>query len=328
MIRHNRGARAGRWALALAAALLAATTCATAQAQDPQGHLVYLMEHEDPPQCYSPPCRSDDLEPGPQYDWIETARADGSERRALTPSGPAGQHHRSCRDGQPRFLGTPRVSPNGRLIARPYCHKILLTDLSGGLVQTLSIPGDVFALDWSPSGRRIAAQTYNGPGDKPRLYVVDRNDNAHRAIATEAGSDVRWWAHRDLIAYKDISRDGGVTLVTPGGRIVHRVKGDVDGFDLSPTDRRIAYPCKSGACVMRFDGSHRHVLTGRCVHDMLLASVAWSPDGHWIACLSPRAVVVVDLSSDRYRVIRQLRDGDAFEAAYDLDWGPAPASPR
>jgi hypothetical protein len=104
------------------------------------------------------------------------------------------------------------------------------------------------------------------------------------------------------------------------------VKGEIGDFDLSPTDRRIAFPCKRGACVIRFDGSHRHVLSGRCVHETFLASVAWSPDGHWIACVRPRAVVALDPRSDRYRVIRRLNRGDTYEAAFDLDWGPAPAS--
>jgi hypothetical protein len=314
---------------ATAAALTgaAASGSATEQAVEPQGRLVYTMEHEEPPQCYSPPCdRSDDLEPGPQTDWIETARADGTDRRRLTPVR-TGSRDGFCPSGQPRFLGTPRISPNGRLIAFPHCHKILLRDLQGHLVQKLSIPGDAVGLDWAPGGHRLAVQTYDGPGDKPRLYVVGRKHNHHRAIATEAASEVRWSPRRDLIAYLQVGTLH-LVVVRPNGHVVHTIKREIDGFDFSPFDRRIAFPCREGACVERIDGTHRHVLTGRCVHDTLLTSVAWSPDGRWLACLRPRAVVVVDLRTDSFRVIRPLRRDETYEAAYDLDWGPPPQPAR
>lgn len=322
--------RASALLTAAAVALLALATSGPATAGDaePQGRLVYTMEYDGPPQCYDPPCREDDLEPGPQYDWIETSLADGSQRRALTPPGPAGQRHRFCHDGQPRFLGTPRISPDGRLIARGYCHKVLIEKLDGRLVQTLTVPGDAVGLDWGPGGRRLAVQTYASPGDTDRLYMVDRKSNRHRSIARDAGSAVRWSARYDVIAYWHVP-NGHTVLVRPDGHVVGRIERDeTDGFDITPTDRRIAYPCHRGACVMRFDGTHRHVLTGRCAHDSVLRSVAWAPDGRSLACVRAGGIAVVDLATDRYRIVRPLRHDETYEDAFDLDWGPAPQPGR
>jgi dipeptidyl aminopeptidase/acylaminoacyl peptidase len=317
-----------RISLIAAGALAAAPAVAPAAVSAPEGRLAYILEHEGPPQCYSPPCTGDDdLEPGEQYEWIETVRADGSDRRALTPTGPASNRGRWCRDGQPRFLGTPRISPDGRLIARGFCHKVLIERLDRHVVQTLRVPGDAVGLAWAPDGRRLAVQTYNSPGDTDRLYVVDRKDGSHRSIADWAGSSVSWSPRYDLIAFWEVPT-GHTIVARSNGHVVHRIeRGETYGFDLSPLDRRIAYPCKRGACVERVDGTHRHVLTGRCTHDPL-GSVAWSPDGRSLACLGPGGVIAVDLKTDQVRLIRHLSRGETYEYADDLDWGPAPAPAR
>jgi hypothetical protein len=280
---------------------------------DPPGRLVYGVEHEDPPECYDPPCDPYDYEPGEQSQWNETVLADGSERRRITPVRTGAT---SCPNWRPAFGGYPQLSPTGQLIALGHCGAVVIRNPQGGIEDSVSFPGNVYTAAWSPDERSLAVSAESSDGDVQPIRVVDLEDGSRRKISKRHATNVRW-SSRNRIGFWDAAR---VVVVKPGGKVLHRVKADSE-FDWTADGRRLIFPCPKGVCVVRADGTHRHLLTDRCGRG-LLASVAASPDGRWIACTRGRDIVAVRLADDAVRVIRK-GGGPGYHLFYSLDWAPA-----
>jgi hypothetical protein len=285
---------------------------------EPSGRLVYGVEHEDPPECYDPPCEPYDYEPGAQSQWNETVLADGSGRRRITPKRTGTT---SCPNWRPAFGGYPQFDSTGRLIALGHCGAVVIRNPQGGIEDSVELPGNVMMAAFSPDGRTLAVSWESSDGDLQPIRVVDLEDGSRRTISKHYATDVRW-SSLNRIAFWDVQLQR-VAVVKPGGKVLHRVKADAD-FDWAADGRRILYPCAKGVCVVRVDGTHRHLVTDRCGRG-LLASVAASPDGRWVACTRGRDIVAVRLADDAVRVIRRGA-GPGYHLFYSLDWAPADQS--
>jgi hypothetical protein len=280
---------------------------------EPSGRLVYMVGHEDPPQCLDPPCRSDDLEPGAQSHWIETALANGDDRRRLTPVRTGTD---TCRNGRPAFGGYPQISPTGRLIAIGHCSGVVMRNPHGRVERRVHFPGNVFTASWSPDEHALAVSSEASSGDLQPVRVVDLANGRRHKLNHHSVTEVRW-SRRNLIGFWDVTLQR-VAVLRPTGKVVSRLKHVDSNFAWAADGRRLAYPCAKGICVVRADGTHRHVVTRRCGQGDL-PYVAWSPDGHWVACERGRDLVAVRIKDGAIRVIRKNGPGDLVAS---VDWGP------
>ncbi|MBS1856972.1 MAG: PD40 domain-containing protein [Acidobacteria bacterium] len=177
-------------------------------------------------------------------------------------------------------------------------------------IQVRGEPAQVLlAPEFSPDGRRVAFTAISPSA--PAIFIVPAAGGiAVRATGGSAGEtsptwspDGEWLAFRTWI-------DGNQTLVRARIGSAGAVQ-QLAPFccsqsmpEWSPTGQWIAFPGESGAIhIIRADGGGGRLLGGR-------GTVAWSRDGRTLYRLDPamRALVAVDVSSGRERVLRPLGD--------------------
>ncbi len=148
---------------------------------------------------------------------------------------------------------------------------------------------------FSPDGRQIVSDTahwrYPEDGEPPGIWRAASHGYAHTRLAT--GLQPRWSPDGRTIAYLSPSaagpaRERGLLLMRARtGALIRQVASVPDGtdfgaFDWSPAARAVAFSRADGVWTVPVDGSaapERVAVTTRVPP----RSVAWSPDGRWIA---------------------------------------------
>jgi Tol biopolymer transport system component len=226
----------------------------------------------------------------------------------------------------------PAWLPGGKRIAYlgPAAHpvSVVVADVTGPAHRcaVASVPpGDTLEeVGWGADGRIVYADT------NYTLFSLDRKSGKTREIGTELGvvgngeSVFSLSRNRREVAFTANCRCAvqqgtrvGVTSVT-GGRVWWLSRpwpGRAEAPSFSPDENRVAFEIPSGIAV---EPTHRgriktFPIAGRCL------STAWSPNGRWIACLSPGggAYSTLDLINTGTGRTRALAS-----SVVDFSWAP------
>jgi Tol biopolymer transport system component len=166
-------------------------------------------------------------------------------------------------------------------------------------------------VSWSPDGELIAFDTDGTQHVEPGTYVVPV-DGSSAPTYVGRGFSPSWSPDGKRLAFSGLpaSSDGCTILVV-----------DVEGGDpqpltygwrptWSPDGARIAFLRKDGVYVVNPDGSgEKRVLEIERPYDRPLETIAWSPDGQWLA-----------FSRDRTYLV----DLEGNLPGADLGWGAEP----
>jgi dipeptidyl aminopeptidase/acylaminoacyl peptidase len=192
-----------------------------------------------------------------------------------------------------RFVGDPRISPDGSKIA--YVHisvdeekdnyrsAIWLADTAGGEPRRLT-SGDArdFAPRWSPDGSRLAFLSTRR-GSPPQIYVLRLDGGEARQVTTLEGgaSNVEWSPDGRALAFTSaVDAKQAGQPETPAGkerapkeRVVTRLtfRADARGYLPEGFTHIFTVPAEGG--------EPKQLTSG----DFDDGSPVWSPDGRWIA---------------------------------------------
>jgi TolB protein len=153
--------------------------------------------------------------------------------------------------------------------------------------------------DYSPDGRKIAFDGFQGSDPNDEIYVVNAGGGALTALTSCAGypagcfnSYPAWSPDGRKIAFihgDDADADGNVineqvwVMAADGSNKTQLTSTDTDHDqtpDWSPDGRKLAFEAGGHIFTMRADGSHQTQLTFGDGFDF---GTAWSPDGGRIA---------------------------------------------
>jgi Tol biopolymer transport system component len=210
----------------------------------------------------------------------------------------------ACRD----YDGTMALSPDGHTLAvavpDPNWLHVFLVDLRSGAVKRLTQSNCDAYPAWSPSGTSVALihQGY-------RLTLIDRSGRHRRHVRGSdlATNSVQWAANGTLIyGIEDVNGFGGDlsfyigSIPARGGKERHPIH-HARYPALSPSGDEVAYVTESTnyLYVSRYpDGTPRLVL-----HHEGMSSLAWSPDGRWIAFHTPKGISIVTAGGRDLRLV-------------------------
>jgi Tol biopolymer transport system component len=299
------------------AAMTVILSFAPAQAAPPRnGVIAYSFVEQPDGTCDG----CGDRPPGSGRSWIEIVHADATHRRRLPcTTGLLA----ACRDRLPRF------SSDGKRLAILNNEEIVITGLHGEVARR--IPASAGSMAWAPGGDRIAyTQSFLDSDNAVHHAVfVTRLGGSARPLAPAADADAfgLTWSARGVLAWERVDGRRGVYTSGPRGQDVHRILPAQDLPRLprwSYDGRHLAYACGSALCAVRADGSGRRVLTRHCDMEFDPGGwMAWSPDGRYVACMSPRSgnLITVRLATQERRVVRKRPDSGDFLPT-DVDWRP------
>jgi Tol biopolymer transport system component len=212
------------------------------------------------------------------------------------------------------LMSTPRVSPNGRLVAFggqrcPRCGvRLMLAPTAGGKARPLLSRASEPA--WAPSGRRLAFVRVTG-GRRSNglpLYLVDRNGAHLRKLDVDVEKDEREEAHELQLFHNPTFAPGGnalafeleveeeqqvfvLNLKTHVARQLTEHSRGATQPSFSPDGREIVYACarKSGShdiCAIKLDGSDARTIVSTPGDD---SYPTVSPDGRRVVFSSNAA---------------------------------------
>ncbi|HYH87460.1 MAG TPA: Ig-like domain-containing protein [Pyrinomonadaceae bacterium] len=215
------------------------------------------------------------ISPGRFYTWspdsrfiayefnqaIYISRADGSEKRKVTPAG--------------RFASNPSWSPDGTKIAflgwgSDFIEEVYISNTDGTGQQKLTTDGaQKQEAAWSPDGRFIAyiQRTSSGIFD---VYVVSPGGGVPTKIS---GSDAFNWdlvwlpdGSGVLTTYEGINRNGSsIYLFDPAGGAPRQITNNGDVWDWGPSvsqdGSKLAYASDDGLFVVNIDGTDNKLIS-------------------------------------------------------------------
>lgn len=219
-------------------------------------------------------------------------------------------------------VGTPRVSPDGKLVAYSvsrYCAEkekrigdIHLVPFAGGESRQLtSSPGIESGYVWSPDGTKLAFSASREGDEHSQIYVIDIRGGEAKRVTSLDGTAVHplWSPDGEYIAFysavgelytKEEKKAFGDVRYAKHPRFYHLGRGWDDG-----SRRRIFVVSANG-------GEARQLTDGECA-DEGDHSMAWSPDSQRIAFVSNRSsewwntidtnIYVVDVKKGKTRQI-------------------------
>lgn len=263
---------------------------------------------------------------------------------------------------------SPVWSPNGQRVAFlrppatpacPGCSLILnqdalvVGDIKSGAVRTVVAPqdrrfgyansdADLMGVSWSPDGRQLVFEYFNGIGHGVQdLYTV-RDDGSNLRLVAHLGAIPNGgaaavdpaWSTRNWIALTRTSPPGrrhglfarhvNIWMVRPNGRELHAVThAGGESAAWSPSGLTLAYVCGSWLCTVRPGGARRLIVRNGTLP-------AWSPDGRRLALVGNRGTFIARPDGSDLDLIRR-RDGRTCTQTTSrgcspgsLDWQPLP----
>jgi Tol biopolymer transport system component len=182
----------------------------------------------------------------------------------------------------------------------------------------LRVSEEVWGVEWSPDGRRLASASDNGA-----VLLWDAQTGQQQALLRghEAVVWVVAWSP-DGRRLASASSDGTVRLwdVQTGQQqaLLQGPEGSVDSIAWSPDGRRLASTSDDGT-VRLWDvqtGQQQALLRG---HDGAAVTVMWSPEGKRVASgASDRAVLLWDVQTGQQQALLRGHDG----AVWSIAWSP------
>jgi dipeptidyl aminopeptidase/acylaminoacyl peptidase len=158
-------------------------------------------------------------------------------------------------------------SPDGASLAYS-CGRINVLKLNGAGHSTIPTPTNASWPSWSPGGNRIAYSTRVRPNSESKIYTVAL-DGSHLHLIATRGAAPAWSPSGRVIAYQS---QCGIRLVTPAGRDVtpRHSANSCGALALaggppvwSPDGKQLALETEGGIFVMKADGGHLRLLTGK-----------------------------------------------------------------
>ena len=202
---------------------------------------------------------------------------------------------------------------------------IILMNTRGATLERLATdPGQPYSFTWSPDGRSIVYDSWQGGNFD--IYLMDVGTNEHRQLTVDGSKDVSpaWSPNGKWIAYvSDRAGSRNVYRMDVNGENVKQLtsKGNCRSPAWSPDSQSIAFVSKPSLFVMDAGGGRLKELPAVSA----FSGCTWSPDGKQIAFVSNaanggREIFSIGVNGKNRR---QLTRSDQPVIIWDPAWSPS-----
>lgn len=199
-----------------------------------------------------------------------------------------------------------------RLVSCGYDGTIRIWDVNTGqVIRQIDIPeAYVYGVDWDPAGERIASTERDGP---VRIWNAETGEElASFHIDVELLAMIAWHPQEDRIAVSGLSQNVYVLDAATGAVaeiLQHPADAYVYGLDWSPDGERLVTGDFSGNCCIWQPGVSELIAT---IEQRTQArSVAWSPNGRWLAIARPNSGVAI-IDAETHEELLLLRGDPGY----------------